>query len=381
VVSAPVGTAYNQWTQFEDFPRFMGGVQEVVQVSDDRVHFVAQIAGVKREWDASILEQVPDKKVAWAATDGATNAGSVYFNDLGAGQTAVRLVLEFEPEGLVEKAGDALGLVERQAEADLERFKSFIENEGVATGAWRGSVNPGAAVTPNVEDASASKGDSGKAGLSGQAVAAAAAATAVGVAAAGALRGASENDSDLPAGQDVTDVLTIDHREFVELIAQIRGAVEPELRRDLADILITDLVRHSVAEEMYVYPAMKEHLPDGTAAVQHDTEEHKEIERTLKDLERADPSDPRFMASIEQLAGLLSDHIRDEENEQFPQLKANVPAETLSELAQKVDTAKRLAPTRPHPSAPNSAPFHKLVGPGVGLVDRLRDKLTGRATG
>jgi uncharacterized membrane protein len=143
-VEKPVNTVYNQWTQFEDFPQFMGGVTSVTQVADDRVHWVAKIDGVQREWDATILEQVPDSKVAWAATEGATNAGAVYFQSVAAGRTEVRLVLEYEPEGVVEKAGDALGLIARQAESDLEKFKSFIESEDRPTGAWRGQINPGA---------------------------------------------------------------------------------------------------------------------------------------------------------------------------------------------------------------------------------------------
>ena len=137
-------------------------------------------------WQATILEQIPDQKVAWAATEGATNAGSVVFEDLGGGQTSVRLSLEYEPEGIVEKVGDRLNILERQVENDLNRFKAFIEDEGYATGAWRGSVSEGApAGTPGVDAAAESRGDSGKAGLSGKVIAGAglAAAAAAGVAA------------------------------------------------------------------------------------------------------------------------------------------------------------------------------------------------------
>ena len=187
LVNVPVSRAYNQWTQFEDFPRFMSGVQSVTQLDDERLDWVAEIGGVRRRWEAKILEQVPDRKVAWAATEGATNAGSVTFEDLGGGQTSVTLVLEYEPEGLVEKAGDALHVVERQAQGDLERFKEFIESEEFATGAWRGSISSeGHVGTPGVEAAAESRGDSGNAGVSGKAVAAgvgvAAAATAAAVA-------------------------------------------------------------------------------------------------------------------------------------------------------------------------------------------------------
>ena len=207
LVNVPVGTAYNQWTQFEDFPQFMGGVKSVTQGADDRLEWVAEIAGVRRQWTARILEQVPDQRVAWAATEGATNAGAVTFEDVGGGQTSVHLTLEYEPEGLLEKVGDKLNIVENQAEADLDRFKAFIEAEGYATGAWRGSVNEGAAVgTPGVSDAASSQGDTGKAGVSGKAVAAglgAAAAVAIGAAAAAGKKPTTDDATHDTAGMDV----------------------------------------------------------------------------------------------------------------------------------------------------------------------------------
>ena len=202
LVNVPVSTAYNQWTQFEDFPQFMGGVKKVTQLSDDRLEWVAEIAGVRRQWTAKILEQVPDRTVAWAATEGATNAGAVTFEDVGGGQTSVQLSLEYEPEGLLEKVGDKLNIVENQAEGDLDRFKAFIESEGYASGAWRGSVNEGADVgIPGAEQAAASRGDTGKAGVSGAAVAAGigAAAAAGGIAAAAA---ASQNADDQTGESD-----------------------------------------------------------------------------------------------------------------------------------------------------------------------------------
>ena len=196
LVNVPVSTAYNQWTQFEDFPQFMNGVTSVTHISDDRLEWVVEIAGVKRQWEAKILQQIPDQKVAWAATSGATNAGEVSFEDVGGGQTSVHLTLEYEPEGIVEKVGDKLNVVGNQAEGDLERFKTFIESEGYATGAWRGSVNPGAAVgTPGLEDAQGSSGDSGKAGISGKVVGAAVGvAAAAGVAAVAAHKTRSEDE-------------------------------------------------------------------------------------------------------------------------------------------------------------------------------------------
>jgi hemerythrin superfamily protein len=179
--------------------------------------------------------------------------------------------------------------------------------------------------------------------------------------------------------QDVVDILTTDHQEVRELIGQIRSTEDAATRRDLADTVIAELMRHSVAEEMYVYPAMKEHLPDGDAAVQHDVQEHQELEEIMKELERADAGDAQFLDVLGRLDEVLRDHISDEEDEQFPMLRAQIPSAQLVEIGTKVEAAKKAAPTRPHPMAPHSELFHKMVGPGVGLVDRLRDKLTGRS--
>lgn len=141
-VEVPLHTAYDQWTQFETFPEFMEGVEDVRQLDDTHMHWKAEIGGVTREWDAEIVAQMPDQQLAWRSTDGTTNAGTVLFTPADPG-TRVTLRLEFEPEGIVEKAGDALGIVERRAEGDLKRFKSFIEERGVESGGWRGEVRPG----------------------------------------------------------------------------------------------------------------------------------------------------------------------------------------------------------------------------------------------
>jgi len=180
--------------------------------------------------------------------------------------------------------------------------------------------------------------------------------------------------------KDVVDILTADHHEVLALVGQIPAA-DPEQRRDMADTVIAELMRHSVAEEMYVYPAMKDKLPDGESKVQHDTEEHQQLEEVMKELEGVDSTDPGFLAVLGRLEAVLRDHVSDEENEQFPLLRSHLSSAELVEMGAKVETAKKLAPTRPHPGAPHSELFHKLVGPGVGMVDRLRDKLTGRPTG
>jgi uncharacterized membrane protein len=138
-VDVPVPVAYGQWTQFEEFPRFMEGVESIQQLDDTHLHWSASIDGVRREWDAEITEQHPDERVAWKATSGVTNAGVVTFHRIADDKTRVMLQLDLEPEGLVEKVGDLLGVVERQAAGDLERFKAFIENS-TATGRWMGDI-------------------------------------------------------------------------------------------------------------------------------------------------------------------------------------------------------------------------------------------------
>jgi uncharacterized membrane protein len=139
-VDVPVGVAYNQWTQFEEFPRFMDGVEEVRQLDDTRLRWRAVIAGQPREWRAEITEQIPDARIAWRSLSGVRNAGVITFHRLADARTRMMLQLEYEPEGLVERVGDVVGVVERRVRGDLERFKDFIEARGRETGAWRGSV-------------------------------------------------------------------------------------------------------------------------------------------------------------------------------------------------------------------------------------------------
>jgi uncharacterized membrane protein len=141
-VEVPVSVAYDQWTQFEEFPHFMEGVEFVQQIDDLRLHWRAEIGGKTVEWDAEITEQVPDRKVAWSSITGARNAGVVTFSPLSDSSCRVTLDLDYEPHGFVEKVGDFFGMVRRRAKADLERFKEFIQKRANATGAWRGRAPP-----------------------------------------------------------------------------------------------------------------------------------------------------------------------------------------------------------------------------------------------
>lgn len=132
VVDVPVSTAYNQWTRFEEFPRFMGGVESVTRLGNDRLKWVAHIGGVRRHWEARILEQLPGRRVAWSSIEGVTNSGAVDFRDAGNNRTELALTLEYQPAGVVERVGDLLHVVGRQAEHDLKKFKEFIEHQSHA---------------------------------------------------------------------------------------------------------------------------------------------------------------------------------------------------------------------------------------------------------
>jgi uncharacterized membrane protein len=140
-VDCPLRTVYNQWTQFEEFPRFMAGVKEVKQLDDTHVHWHAEIWGKEKEWDAEITEQVPDERISWRSISGdAPNAGTVRFEPIGDNQTRVRLVMAYEPQGAVENVGDAIGVMSGRVQNTVEDFKKFIEARGAETGGWRGEV-------------------------------------------------------------------------------------------------------------------------------------------------------------------------------------------------------------------------------------------------
>jgi len=142
-VNQPVTTVYNQWTQFEEFPRFMEGVESVVQEDDATLVWRAQVAGIERTWRSRITEQEPDQSIAWMSTEGTRNNGRVTFESLGPQMTRVKLALDIEPDDLVEKVGDALGIIDRRAQGDLDRFRDFIEARSAETGAWRGEIRDG----------------------------------------------------------------------------------------------------------------------------------------------------------------------------------------------------------------------------------------------
>ncbi|MFI2433267.1 hemerythrin domain-containing protein [Streptomyces sp. NPDC018693] len=180
-------------------------------------------------------------------------------------------------------------------------------------------------------------------------------------------------------GGNVIDELVTDHREVEEIFGRIEALPSGDKNRKLhADRATMELVRHSVAEEEYLYPAVREHVAGGDALADKEIDDHSRAERIMKDLERCEADDPEFDRLMGLLMNEIRSHVADEEENLFPRLRASCDAKTLDTLGDKVRQAKKMAPTRPHPSAPDKPPANKMLAPGAGLVDRLRDALTGR---
>jgi uncharacterized membrane protein len=156
-VEAPITTVYNQWTQFEEFPRFMEGVESVQQLDDKRLRWRAEIGGKTVEWDAEIFEQIPDRRIAWRSINGIMNSGMVNFEPLSETCTRVCLKVNYQPEGAVEKLASAVGIVSSRVEGDLKRFKEHIERRGSESGAWRGTIEGREVLSPGNIDAPRSK--------------------------------------------------------------------------------------------------------------------------------------------------------------------------------------------------------------------------------
>jgi len=178
---------------------------------------------------------------------------------------------------------------------------------------------------------------------------------------------------------DLIEVITSDHREVEKMFAELESrSGSAEHRRRLADHVIAELVRHSVAEEMFMYPAARKALADGDRIADHEVGEHAEAEEVMKELEGVDPTDARFDELLTKLIADVRHHIEDEESDLLPRLKQACFTEQLRELGSKVVKAKKIAPTRPHPSAPSTPPGNLILAPGAGLIDRLRDAMSGR---
>jgi hemerythrin superfamily protein len=182
-------------------------------------------------------------------------------------------------------------------------------------------------------------------------------------------------------GQDMVNVLVKDHEEVKELFREIESATDGKTRRAKADQVTAELVRHSVAEEMYLYPAARKVLSNGDQLADHEIEEHAEAEQLLKRWEKMDGDDPEFMSVFREMSQAVLHHIEEEEGTLFPELQTKLDANEMVQLGEKIDKAKKMAPTRPHPSAPDEPPMNKILGAPTGVVDRVRDLMSGRKTG
>jgi hemerythrin superfamily protein len=182
-------------------------------------------------------------------------------------------------------------------------------------------------------------------------------------------------------GTDMVSVLVTDHQEMKEYFKELESATDAKDRRDIADKLTAEVARHSVAEEMYLYPAARKILPNGDELIDEEIKEHAEVEELLKQWEGMDGDDPRFMSTYEQIRDGLLHHIDEEEEPKlFPEMQSALSQDQQEDLGAKITRAKKLAPTRPHPSAPDGPPGDKILGVPTGIMDRMRDLMSGRST-
>jgi hemerythrin superfamily protein len=178
---------------------------------------------------------------------------------------------------------------------------------------------------------------------------------------------------------DVIELLEHDHREVEQMFAEFEQATDKKEKEALRDKIIIELVRHSEAEEQAVYPTIRKVIDNGDQIIEHEIDEHSKAERIMKELDRMSADDPQFGVLMQQLMSAITEHVQEEENEVFPQFRSRVDEEELQKLGKTVEALKKVVPTHPHPMAPDHPPFNALLAPGAGLVDRLRDMLTGRA--
>jgi hemerythrin superfamily protein len=181
--------------------------------------------------------------------------------------------------------------------------------------------------------------------------------------------------------KDLIDDILEDHREVEEIFREIDKSDDLDTRRALVEHVITELVRHSVAEEEYLYPTARKVLPDGDKLADHELKEHAEAEETMKKIEKIDTKEPEFDELVGKLMEEIHHHVEDEEKDLLPKLRDACDAAELIKLGEKFQNAKKMAPTRPHPMAPDQPPANKILAPGAALIDRMRDALTGRNSG
>ena len=307
-VHVPLRTAYNQWTQFESFPAFMRGVVAVRQLDDRHLHWVTEIAGTRREFDAEIVEQLPDQRIAWRSIDGdVRHSGKVTFELIGDGETRVSVDLEWEPESLVEKAGGAIGIDRLQIKADLERFRRFIEGRGTETGEWRGQVPE-----PSAADA---EGPTPLAGtVSPSAVE------------------AVEPGHRTP---DVIDILTAQHEQVKDLMARTADA-EGDTKQQLFTELVDLLKEHEKGEQRVLHPVTRSAVPGGGTTANARLGEEERADALIAEIKIMQPGSSEFDTWFDQLRHAVLDHAEHEEREEFPKLRQELAPERLRTMAEEL---------------------------------------------
>lgn len=281
-VNVPISTAYNQWTQFESFPEFMNGVESISRIDDRHSHWVTNVGGARREFDAEITEQHPDERIAWKSTDGDTgHAGVVTFHRLGDTETRVTVHLAAQPRGLVEKAGSALGMDGHQIKADTARFKKFIEQRGTETGTETGR----------------------------------------------------------PGGDDIVDVLLAQHEHVKETFARVQAA-SGDAKEQLFGELITLLHTHESGEQQVVHPVTRADKHDGGDLVAMACiAEERQADQRIAELKKLGTGHPQFDAKIEAFHQAVLAHATHEEQDEFPRL-SRLPAERRQAMADELRTVQ-----------------------------------------
>jgi hypothetical protein len=367
-VRVPVRTAYNQWTQFESFPEFMSGVVSVRQLDDRRTHWVTEVAGARREFDAEIVEQLPDERIAWRSTDGdVRHSGMVTFQPIADDQTRVTVDMAWEPEGMMEKAGGALGVDRLQVKADLERFRRFIEDRGTETGEWRGAV-AGATATadPNattaVTDTSALADTRPMTGpadvtsttdtidLTDTTAAPGMTGTGTGVTGAAGPGAMPAGTAEMPVGaqapasyegphDDVVDILMAQHAQVKELMERTSAAEGPEKQRLFAE-LVELLKVHEKGEQRVVHPVTRSSVAGGAQTANARLGEEQRADQLIAEVEDLSMNGYEFDVWFEQLKRAVLTHAEHEEREEFPMLRRELAPERLRTMAEELVAAQ-----------------------------------------
>ena len=316
-VQVPVRTAYNQWTQFESFPQFMAGVLAVRQEDDRHTHWITEVAGARREFDAEIVEQIPDVRIAWRSIDARVrHSGTVSFQPIDDGRTHVTVDLAWEPEGVLEKAGGAVGVDRLQIKADLERFRRFIEGRGTETGQWRGRI-------PEPSEA-----------VAGQEPLAGTVTPPVGAQTAQTPQSAQSAQS-AQSTEDVVDVLVAQHEQVKALMARV-SAAEGQDKQQLFEELVHLLKTHELGEQRVVHPVTRSSIEGGDATANARLGEEERADRLIAEVQLMIADSREFDTWFEQLRHAVLDHAAHEEGEEFPKLRRDVPAARLRTMAEEL---------------------------------------------